>query len=63
MVAHAVELAVALAELTPDERGQLERETTAKHRATCLTQDASVIECAVAAPSLDELAACSGHAE
>jgi hypothetical protein len=62
MVAHAVELAVP-PELTPEERRQLERETAAKHRADCLTQDANVIECAVAAPSLEELAACSGHAE
>lgn len=63
MIAHAVELGRALAELTPEEQAQLERETAATHGPECLTQEASVIECALAAPSLEQLAACSGHAE
>ncbi len=63
MIAHAVELGRALAELTPEEQAQLERETAAKYGPECLTLEASVIECALAAPSLEQLAACSGHAE
>lgn len=63
MITHAVDLAAAQSDVTPEERVQLERETAAKHGPDCLTQEASVIECAIAAPSLDDFAACSGHAQ